>query len=95
MTRCMTTVGEWDEPPANALRLARQSARISQRQASRHVGITSQLVYAVEHGLAEIPQALIDKLTSFYAQASAPIIVCAGCGNMAKAGARCAHCGKA
>jgi DNA-binding XRE family transcriptional regulator len=92
MTRCVTRVSEWEESPPSALRLLRQSARVSQRQAARHVGITPQLLYAHEQGLAEVPQAVIDKLTAFYAKERAPLIVCAGCGHLAKAGAPCVHC---
>jgi hypothetical protein len=94
MTRCMTTVGG-GASHANAMQHARVAANISQRIAARHVGIAPQLLNEAEHDLAVLPQAVIDKLTAFYAQVEPKVIVCAGCGHMAKPGARCAHCGKA
>lgn len=95
VSRCVTTVGPGGKDHANALQRARVAANISQRMAARHVGIAPQLLNEAEHDLAVLPQDVIDKLTAFYTQVEPKVIICAGCGHIAKAGARCAHCGKA
>ena len=80
---------------ANALNAARIDAGVSQRMAARQVGIEPRILNAAEHDLATLPPAIIDKLTAFYAQVESPkLIVCRLCGNIAKVGARCVHCGQ-
>lgn len=89
----MTTVGEWEESLPSSLRLLRQSAHVSQRKAGLHVGIDSRSINLAERGEFVLPQAVVDKLLAFYAQESAPLIVCRACGHLAKAGVPCVHCG--
>jgi hypothetical protein len=77
---------------ANALNHARVAANISQRIAARHVGIAPQLLNEAEHDLAVLPQAVIDKLTAFYAQVIADelkVEKCPSCGNMVRAHRQC------
>jgi DNA-binding XRE family transcriptional regulator len=94
VSRVMTTVGG-GKAHASALQHARKEAHVSQRTAAHHVGIIVPLLNEAEHDLATLPPEIVEKLYALYKQDDFTIAVCSHCGHIAKAGARCAHCGKA